>query len=203
MRKNKTGPAMKHASTRQVFEYWNERRGKRVAPERGDIEPGPIRRALGDTFILAQDSRPGHRFRLAGTRMCALFCRELKGEPFMHLWTATERAALGEYVAAVAEESAGIVAGATGRTAEGARIDLELLLLPLIHRDRSQARLLGVLAPLVVPYWLGTSPVVGLTCGTVRHLGPATSTVAAPHLVPASENGRVRHGLIVYDGGRS
>ena len=47
---------MKHASSRDVFEYWNKRRGYRIAPERGDIEPGPIRRALGDTFILAQDT---------------------------------------------------------------------------------------------------------------------------------------------------
>ena len=56
---------MKHASSRQVFEYWNEQRGDRVAPERGDIEPGPIRRALGDTFILGQDAEGVYRFRLA------------------------------------------------------------------------------------------------------------------------------------------
>ncbi len=194
---------MKHASTREVFEHWNERRGKRVAPERGDIEPGPIRRALGDTFILARDPRGGHHFRLAGTRTCALFCRELKGTSFIDLWAQAEQNAMQEQVAAVADESAGLVAGVSGRNTDGARIDLELLLLPLTHRDRSQSRLLGVLAPIAAPYWLGTSAVEGLTCGTVRHLGPAMRTVGAPRLVPISGNGRLRHGLVVYDGGRS
>jgi hypothetical protein len=68
---------MKHQSSLQVFEYWNEQRGRRVSPERGDIEPGPIRRALGDTFILGRDAEGAYRFRLSGTRTCALFCREL------------------------------------------------------------------------------------------------------------------------------
>jgi hypothetical protein len=201
LRENGTAAAMKHASTRQVYEYWNERRGNRVAPERGDIDPGPIRQALGDTFILGYDPRGGHRFRLAGMRLCALFCRELKGASFVELWTAAARAAMHEHVAAVVDECAGFVAGVGGRNADGVRIDLELLVLPLLQRDRSQARLLGVLAPVAAPYWLGTNAVQDLTCGTVRHLGPGLSTVGSPRLVPISANGRLRHGLVVYDGG--
>lgn len=195
---------MKHPSTRQVFEYWDERRGQRAAPERGDIDPGPIRSALGDTFILGLDPRGGYHFRLAGTRLCALFCRELKGTSFIELWAAAERKAMDDQVAGVADECAGFVAGIGGRNTDGMAIDLELLLLPLIHRDRSQARLLGVLASVAAPYWLGTNAVRDLTCGTVRHLGPGTTnTIRSPRLVPISGNGRLRRGLVVYDGGRS
>lgn len=194
---------MKHASSRQVFDYWNERRGNRIAPERGDIEPGPIRRALGDTFILGPDASGAYRFRLAGTRTCALFCRELKGADFFDLWARAEREAMRVQVAAVAEESAGFVAGATGRNTDGAAAEIEMLLLPLVHRDRSQTRLLGVLAPLIPPYWLGATPVEGMTCGTVRNLGPESGHIVAPRLVPGTENRRVRRGLTVYDGGRS
>jgi hypothetical protein len=194
---------MKHLSSRQVFEYWNERRGHRIAPERGDIEPGPIRHALGDTFILGQDAEGTYRFRLSGTRTCALFCRELKGADFIDLWDEAERPAMVERVEATAEECAGFIAGVTGSNAAGALIELEVLLLPLKHRDPAQTRLLGVLAPFVPPYWLGTTPVEGMTCGTVRHLGPDSGHIAAPRLVPSTENGRIRHGLIVYEGGRS
>ncbi len=193
---------MKHVSSRQVFEYWNERRGDRVAPERGDIEPGPIRRALGDTFILGQNGPDIFRFRLAGTRTCALFCREMKGAGFVGLWAPAERVKMLELIQAANEEAAGFVAGATGRAA-GASIDLELLVLPLRHHERSQRRLLGVLAPLVPPFWLGTTPVESLTLGGLRHLGPETREVVAPRLVPAAENGRIRRGLTVFDGGRS
>ena len=70
---------MKHAASRQLYAYWEERRGRRAAPERAEIEPGAIRGALSDAFILSLDAARGHPVRLAGTRVCALFDRELRG----------------------------------------------------------------------------------------------------------------------------
>jgi hypothetical protein len=69
---------MKHVSTRTLFDYWNRRRGRRRALARSDIDPGDIRSALGDTFLLAADFVDEIRFRLAGTRICTLFAREIK-----------------------------------------------------------------------------------------------------------------------------
>ena len=54
---------MKQASSRELFGYWTARRGTRRAPERGEIEPSAIRRALGDVFILEFDRSAGHPFR--------------------------------------------------------------------------------------------------------------------------------------------
>lgn len=193
---------MKHPSSRQLFEYWNVQRGLRLAPERNDIEPGPIRRALSDTFILGRDAGGTYRFRLAGTRLCALFGRELKGSDFLSLWAEAERPAMQKRLAAVTGESASFVAGASGHVAGAPAAELELLLLPLRHRDRSQVRLIGVLGPLVSPYWLGSKSVDALTSGTVRHLGPGARLATAPRLV-AGADGRLHGGLVVYDGGRS
>jgi hypothetical protein len=194
---------MKHASSRQVFAYWNERRGDRIAPDRADIEPGSIRRALGDTFILGQDAQGAYRFRLAGTRSCALFCRELKAADFLAVWTETERANMLQLVTAAAEESAGFVAGAVGRTAAGATVALEILVLPLRHRKQTRARLLGVLAPLEPPYWLGLTPIDAVSCDTIRYLGSDSRRIVAPRLVPGPDNADRYHGLTIYDGGRS
>ena len=58
---------MKHPSIRELFDYWNERRGGRDMPERADIEPAAIRRVLADTFILSFEPAAGHPFRIAGT----------------------------------------------------------------------------------------------------------------------------------------
>ena len=102
----------------------------------------------------------------------------------------------------VMDEAAGIVAAATGRNKEGSLIDMELLLLPLGAPDRKFARMLGVLAPCTIPYWMGSTAMENLSLGTVRYLGPAAKTVEGPHLVPSAE-GRLRHGLVIYDGGRS
>lgn len=200
---------MRHASTREVFDYWNARRGNRFAPDRAEIEPGAIRRALGDSFIMAYDPVAGHPFRLAGTRVCSLFAREIKNEPFARLWDAGSKPPIGELLGVVADEAVGIVAGVGARIAEGATVDLELLLLPLAYRGRTHVRMLGVLAPLSTPYWLGTQPIESLTLRTLRHLGTASQIAAAPRLLPADAPAApaprveaARRSFVLYQGGR-
>jgi hypothetical protein len=193
---------MKHPSNRDLFEHWSERRGARPAPERGDIEPAAIRRALGDTFVLAAGGIGNPAFRLAGTRLCALFGRELKGECFVKLWHGRDQTAARELIAVVMEEQIGLVASATAAPAEPALapISLEILLLPLAHGGRNDARLLGAMAPTTAPYWLGVMPVGLLSLGMFRHIGRAEE---AASLRFAAGTGRPRQGLTVYDGGRS
>jgi len=187
---------MKHPSSQRVLRHWTERRRNRPAPERGDIDPAAIRQALGDTFMLAADFVGDLRFRLAGTRVCALFCREVKGWSFADLWSEDSRGEIEPLLAALSDEKTGAVAGLSGETADGMTLDLELLLLPLAHRGEARIRALGALAPMQPPYWLGEMPLVQLTLQTVRHLG---SEAGADRLLPAGA--RQRHGLTVYSGG--
>jgi hypothetical protein len=194
---------MKNPSTRELFAYWNERRGDRLAPERGDIEPGAIRRVLGDSFILSFDRKVDHPFRLAGTRVCAIFGRELKGEPFVYLWEAADRAHMRDLLAIVADEATGVVAGATAKVADGKTAELELLLLPLLHQGQPQVRLLGALSPIQIPFWLGRDPVVSLTLGVLRHLDPEIRAAPAPQLLRGSQDGLPPPALTLYQGGRS
>lgn len=192
---------MKHPSNRELFEYWNERRGERLAPERADIDPAAIRHVLGDAFVLEANGIENHVFRLAGTRLCALFGRELKTESFIRLWQRSGQTAVRELVSVVMEEKAGIVASVTGATSDDtlAPVQLELLLLPLAYHSRAEARVLGALAPMAAPYWLGAKAIGPLTLGMFRHIGAAAE--AAPPFKAAA--GRIKHGLTVYDGGRA
>ena len=193
---------MKHASTRTVFAYWEEKRGSRLAPERGDIDPVAIRHALGDTFMLAADFVEQLRFRLAGTRVCALFCREIKGESFSNLWSEESRTSIANLVTIVTNESVGAVAGVTGHAEDGATADLELLLLPLAYIGQARIRALGVLAPVASPYWIGERPIAELELGTLRHLGAGIEHLA-PRVAPTAQGGTLRHGFTVYSGGRA
>jgi hypothetical protein len=77
---------MKHSATKVLFEYWDELRGERSSPERSEIDPGSIRHVLADTFICEVDEAANHPIRLAGTRVCALFGREVKGHGLTALW---------------------------------------------------------------------------------------------------------------------
>ena len=188
---------MKHAASQELYAYWEERRGKRSAPERADIEPGAIRQVLSDAFILALDGGAGHPFRLAGTRVCALFGRELKGESFIGLWAAASQPIVSDLLAILNDERVGTVAGVTAHSADGDPIDLELLLLPLGASRPSLARTIGILVPLKVPQWLGSSPIGALTLGSRRHIGASVET----RLLPRFMAPRRRH-LTVYEGGR-
>lgn len=190
---------MKHAASRELYAYWERLRGPRSAPERAEIEPGAIRGALSDTFILGLDRGAGHPLRLAGTRVCALFGRELKGESFLALWAAASKPVISGLLTILADECTGTVAGVTAENARGEPIDLELLLLPLGARRPSFARTIGVLAPLKVPPWVGVSPVGPLTLGSRRHIGAALEK----RLLPRFMAPRGRRGLVVYEGGRS
>ena len=73
-----------------------------------------------------------------------------------------------------------------------------MLLLPLAHTGHARIRALGVLAPLVPPYWLGEKPVVALELRTLRHLGDDSES---PRFV-SGLGGKLRHGFVVYRGGR-
>lgn len=210
---------MKHTSTRALFNYWNRQRGSRPAPERGDIDPISIRHELGDVFMLAADFVDQLRFRLAGTRVCALFNREIKGETFAALWDENSRNSIAQVIAAVNDERGGVVAGVVGRAADGATVDLELLLLPLAHTGHARIRAIGTLVALAPPYWLGVKPVTELHLTALRHIGPDSDRLdgrqftLAPaqqpqimrdpqEIMPAPEGSRVKHGFVVYSGGR-
>ena len=180
----------------------NSKRGNRPAPERADIDPTEIRHALSDTFMLAADFVDQLRFRLAGTRVCALFAREIKGEALPRCGARRAAARSRNCSPSSPTRRPASVAGLTARTEDGAETDLELLLLPLAHSGHARIRALGVLAPAVPPYWLGAKPVTELTLGTLRHIGGDAGGSLVPRLVPAENGSRIRHGFVVYSGGR-
>ena len=192
---------MKHAATRMIFSYWETLRGERAAPERGEIEPGEIRHVLADTFILEIKDDRRCEFRLAGTRVCALFGRELKGEVFTEIWFEKERCDAARNVETVTMETAGVVAGLVGRTPSGGTVDLELIMLPLRHRGKTHSRVLGALSPAFLPPWLGFDALSGVSTSTMRIIWP-TGRVASRGFAFEGDPQERRRRFIVHEGGR-
>lgn len=193
---------MKHASSVNVLAHWTDRCGDNAAPRRADIDPGAIRHSLGDVFMLAVDFGGEQRFRLAGTRICALFRRELKNEPFANLWSEASRGRIDKLLASVADDEIGAVAGVIGATADNAAIELELLLLPMAREGHARLRALGVLAPMQRPFWIGVKALTRLELGSVRHIGTVDRRTGAPQMF-AGAGGKIRNGFVVHEGGRS
>jgi hypothetical protein len=139
---------MKHPSSRAFFAYWDTKRGHARAPDRSDIEPSDIRELLGDIFVLSADEATGYPFRVAGTRLCALFGRDLKQATFPALFSAETRHEIKDIVSIVAADMLPAVAGVTANAANGGTTHLELLLLPFNARAHEPISLTGLLAPI-------------------------------------------------------
>jgi hypothetical protein len=191
---------MKHPTSRMLYSYWDGLRGARAAPECSEIEPGEIRHILADTFVLEIDAARRAVFRLGGTRLCALFGRELKGEPLHGLWPADAQDEMQHLIDIVVDDTAGLVAGIAGETAAGDGLRLELLLLPLRHGGKTHARLMGSLAPAAAPPWIGFRPLAQMRTVSHRVIWPSGRPL--PRETQGDEAVERRRRLVLYRGGR-
>jgi hypothetical protein len=174
------GHAMKQAMTRELFGYWDEIRGDRLAPERADIDPTDIRGLLGLAFVLEVDGAGRFPFRLSGNRINALFLRELRGASFIDLWRSHEHAEITRLLLSVLDDTAPAVIGATAAPAGYLAVELEVLLLPLRHHGKTHARILGSLAPSMQSSWFGLIAAEPLELHSIRILRPGEPAGRSP-----------------------
>lgn len=161
---------MRSKTAIEIYAYWDELRGHRDVPARGQIEPAQIRNILADLFILERTPRGDIRFRLAGTRICALFARELRGSTFDSLWLAEQTGRLAQIAADVMKQKAPVVLSAEALAGVADRLPTELVLLPLRSPDGTVDRIIGALVPLTRPHWLEATPVNYLDLDCIRVL---------------------------------
>lgn len=134
---------MRHPASKQLFFYWNRLRGARPAPERAEFNPTVVPGLLTDIFMLEPMAAGLYQVRLAGSRLCALFGQELRGEPALHLVTPAAEADLTEMLAIVTGDVAPVIAGISAVMPDGMSLEGELLLLPLLLGGHSSDRLIG------------------------------------------------------------
>ncbi|MBN8963354.1 MAG: PAS domain-containing protein [Rhizobiales bacterium] len=183
---------MKHPASREFFAYWDEKRGLNPAPDRSELEPGPVRELLGDIFVLSYDPAAGYPFRVAGTRVCALLGKDLKGEEFSALFQPASRIEIEDILDAVIADKLAAVIGVTARTSEGRPIPLELLLLPFNTRAHMPISLTGLLVPFVD----GVHTLTDLTLTSWRYMGHPPQRFAPRVLRKLA----LARGLMVYEG---
>ena len=146
---------MKQSASRQLYTHWNEKRRGRVSPERADLDPAAIRGCIADTFMLEIDAAKTYPFRLCGTRLGALFTQDPKGSSFLAFWQPGCGREMADLLASVHDEAMIIVAGVRAGAVSDKPADYELLLLPLRCQGKTHERIVGCLAPVAAPAWLG------------------------------------------------
>jgi hypothetical protein len=188
---------LKLAPSLALHAYWDALRGARGAPERNDIEPGALRGVLADTFILEFSREQGFPFRVVGSRTNALFCRELRGEPFLNLWARDDAEEAARVIESAADGAQPFLIGAHGAPEGAAAIDLEVLILPLRHHGATHARALGCCAPGANAPWFGLLPMRPMEIASLRALSVAPASGFAPRRSSAQAFRRRGH-LFVY-----
>ncbi|MBZ9962993.1 PAS domain-containing protein [Mesorhizobium sp. BR1-1-2] len=208
---------MKQNGSITLFQYWNRLRDGRPAPKRSEVEPADIKSLLADTFILERDTRGQAVFRLAGTRLCASYGRELKGFSFPSLWREKDQRLVSKLIHGVFDQKSVVLIMFEGFSRNGRSNKFELLALPL-DGGVENPRCLGVISAVEKPFWLGADPITDALIDSIRVIDPEKELLASrpaidvPSLVPAELEApetisalgrarRIRH-LVVFDGGR-
>lgn len=207
---------MRHSTSRNLYRYWNEVRGDRIAPRRFEIEPSRISHLLPETFILEAVDERNVRYRLAGTRLTEQFGQEFRGANFFHHWIGLERGTVMSKLSEVVASGSVAVIATEASCSRGRKAIFEFVVMPLVHTQGSIDRLLGAGSCINPPDWLGQEPLVRQRLIDVRILTPERPLSAQlpefspPEEEPAPFLSHVRTARIVrqdrrqfrvYDGG--
>lgn len=205
---------MKHHTTQTLFNYWNDVRQDRLAPRRFEIEPAQIAPILPYTFILERRDAATYRFRLAGTAICDAFGQEFRETNFLDGWPPDDRISLERHLAVVSQQGGVGLLDVKGATEHQRSAAFEVILLPLVHSHDTIDRILGAIAPLEPPDWLGyevLSTRALITSTIIWPNGKPQSVLDLMHrqapFLPHVRKARIvrseRRQFRVYDGGRN
>jgi hypothetical protein len=174
---------------------------------RHEIEPAELGAILSNTFILEASSDRDYAYRLAGTKVCGYFGRELKGEDWLAGWSPESREALSTVLRAIVNDGTGAIVRFVGYNEADQSCPFETLMLPLTNRGAGFTRILGATIPLDQPYWLGAVPITDIVPEDVQIVWPNNSLhfrppPRKPGLIEAFPLIRRGH-LALYEGGRT
>ena len=97
-------------------------------------------------FILKRNG-PDVNYRLAGTQLCSMYGRELKQETFSEAFVGEDQRSAESWVYRLGLDDYILLICSLGETAYGDKVNIETLLMPLVHNDQPGTRILGITTP--------------------------------------------------------
>ena len=195
-----------------LYAYWNGLRAGRVAPSRLEIDPSRIGSILPEIFLIERADAATYSYRLAGTRLCEIFGRELRGTNLLDGWTAADRALLARDLTLTCEQAAATHFVMEGSAGNARRVQLETLVLPLMHAGDAIERVIGATSAIASPHWLGHDRFIDKRLLSHEPIWPdgrprfpaasGTHAVQGPSPNPAAIPKGDRRSFRVLDGGR-
>jgi hypothetical protein len=133
-----------HPGSRALFRYWEALRAENAAPSHESLDLKQIAGIVPDLFLMDRDYlRHSYKWRLAGTRICTLFGRELTNNDALEGWDSFERRTIQQLLDGVVTALQPCLLRFRLTTNVGHVIGAELIGLPLHARHTGQFHVLG------------------------------------------------------------
>jgi hypothetical protein len=147
---------MRHKTSQILFEYWDDLRAGRRAPERIEIDPARIAEILPETMMLEATKPGSYRFRIAGTRICEWLGMELRGLNFLALWSPADQRYVEHRLRELAQTGRTTSLMVNSTTSDGRPVTSEIIILPLANAVGEITRYMGAWSMAAPTEWAGT-----------------------------------------------
>lgn len=117
---------------RQLYDYWQKKRGNRAMPSRADIDPAELRAVLPHLMLTdIVDGGRRFRYRLVGTAVAESFGKNMTGMHIDELMTGTYRQFIEGLYRDIVEKKRPVYSESTYFSHQSAQMWAQRLMLPL------------------------------------------------------------------------
>lgn len=157
-----------HPGSRALFRYWEAIRGEDSAPNRRRLDLNKIRPLVPCLFILERQPLRGYVWRLAGTKLCQLWRRELTGSLVLSGWAPFEKHTTERLLDGVVQSHQPFVLKFRLFTSLGHDIGAEMIGLPLRSISGETTHVFGAIMPFRDIDSLGYDRISAIELSTAR-----------------------------------
>jgi hypothetical protein len=170
-----------HPGSRAIFRHWEAIRGESSAPHRDDLDLRQLCQFVSWLFIMERSPRTGgYLWRLAGSKVCELWRRELTGSEVLTGLDRFEVETIQRLLDGVSRNLQPCALRLRLTTSLGQMIDAEIIALPLRARDGS-IHVFGGVLPFRDAEALGHERIAGIELSGARTI--RTEPVPGEHIL--------------------
>jgi hypothetical protein len=171
-----------HPGSRAVFRHWEAIRGESPAAHRDDLDLRQLCQFVSWLFIMERSPRTGgYVWRLAGSKVCELWRRELTGCELLTGWDRFDSETVRRLLDGVTKDLQPCTLRLRLKTSLGQLVDIEVVALPLKARDGS-IHVFGAALPF--------RDVVALGHERITHIEISSARTIWTEPVPGDHTGR-------------
>jgi hypothetical protein len=191
-----------HPGSRQLFSHWEKLRAERACPTREEFEFGPIKHQMPDMMVIDRDFlRNSFKYRLAGSRACSLFNRNLTSTDVMAGWDRFETDVIARHLNTVLNQKQPAVIRMRLTTDRNQVVAAELIALPVKMRGSQRMQIIGGIFPFRASQSLGHFTIVRQELVSARVIWTEHETESADISVSPPVPSSTRNFTLI-DGGR-